>query len=434
MTCGHHSPADDEDGTSRRDVLRHAVAVGGAAALAACVDREFGGGDTETPRVPRGRADPATLPERQHAWAEYLARDRFGNTTLPQHQAILGLRYTGSGPTDAERAAVEDAFLTLERAFQRGTGGDERAVAHEGLLFVVGYAPRWFDRFEAALPASLDLPHPAAMIEELDGDPDADDYDAVVHMASDLASVLLAAERALRGERERVNGVPVEGDLTAAFEVVERRTGFVGPGEPARNYEVDEIPADAPLSMGFTSGLRDNLATEDAVTLRSGPFAGGTTMQVSRLTHDLDAWYDRSRDERVGLMFSPHHTPEDVGETGENLAAHSGLEPAHAEDLVGDADEHGLVGHGQKLARARDEDFEPTLLRRDFDANGAPGLHFDSWQRAISDFVDVRRAMDAPDLDVDPHHDGIRSFVEVASRGTYLMPPRSLRALPPPRP
>lgn len=434
MTCGHHGPDDDGAGSTRRSFLRRAVAAGGATALAACADVELDGQPTETRAVPRGPEDPSTLPERQHAWGEYLARDRFGNTRLPQHQAMVFLRYTGDGPTAAEREAVEGAFRTLELAYQRGTGGDQRAVAHEGLLFVVGYAPRWFDRFDADLPASLDLPHPGTMIEELDGDAGADDYDAVVHLASDLASVLLSAEGALTGDADRVNGVPVEGDLTAAFEVLERRTGFVGRGEPARKYDEDRIPDDAPLSMGFKSGFTDNLATEDAVTIRSGPFAGGTTMQVSRLTHDLEAWYDRPEDERVELMFSPHHDPEDVGDVGENLTDDSGVVEDHTGDLQDQVDEHGAVGHGQKVAEARDDDFEPTILRRDFDDNEAPGLHFDSWQRGIGEFVEVRRAMDAPDLDVDDPHSGILSVVEVEARGTYLMPPRSLRALPRPRP
>jgi hypothetical protein len=157
-------------------------------------------------------------------------------------------------------------------------------------------------------------------------------------------------------------------------------------------------------------------------------------MQVSRLTHDLESWYERSHEERVGLMFSPHHATDDVGEIGENLASDSGIEAHHAANLAADVEDHGMVGHGQKVAAARDEDFEPTILRRDFDDNEQPGLHFDSWQRGIGDFVAVRQAMDAPHLDVDDHHDGIREFIEVASRGTYLMPPRSLRSLPPPRP
>lgn len=430
MTCGRHT--DDE--STRRSFLRGAVAAGGASALAACAGVELGGRSTVTRAVPQGPEDVSSLPERQHAWDAFLARDRFGNTRLPQHQALLLLEYAGDSPTAAEREAVEGTFRTLERAFQRGTGGDRRAVAHEGLLFVVGYAPRWFDRFDADLPASLDVPHPEAVIDELGGDAEADDYDAVVHLASGLASVLLSAEQALTGAVDRVNGVAVEGDLTAAFEIAERRTGFVGQGRPARNYDVADIPENAPLSMGFKSGFADNLATEDAVTVRSGPFAGGTTMQVSRLTHDLDAWYDRPASERVGLMFSPHHDPEDVGDVGENLTDHSGIEESHTEDLPAQVDEHGMVGHGQKVAAARDDGFEPTILRRDFDANDAPGLEFDSWQRGIGEFVDVRRAMDGDDLAVDAHRNGIVEFIEVKTRGTYLMPPRSLRALPPPRP
>lgn len=445
MPCPHanggRSPPDDprEGRLSRRQMIRAAVAVGGASGLAACQDREPDRAASPTEQqYPTGPADLGTLPERQHAWTESLVRDRFGNTVLPQHQAILMVEYTGpTPPTTDDRETVERAFRTLERAFQRGTGGDESAVQHRGLLFVVGYAPSYFEQFDADLPSDLDLPTPSEVLTELDeSDATADDADAVVHLASGVGSVLLAAEQALRGELEAVNGVDVEASLADHFDVVDRRTGFIGRGQPARKYDAEAIPDSAPLSMGFKSGFADNLPSEDQVTLQDGPFAGGTTMQVSRLEHDLEAWYERDREERTRLMFSPDHGVDDVGDVGEDLASNSRVTEEIAERAPEDARGEGLLGHGQKTARARDEQFRPRILRRDFNATEAPGLHFDSWQRGIEEFLQVRRAMNGEDVDAEvaDAHDGILAFIEVTNRATFLMPPRSLRALPAPDP
>lgn len=444
MPCPHRDrqegdDRDDGGGLSRRQMIRAAVAIGGAGGLSACLDRE--GDATETPEPgthPTGPEDLSTLPDRQHAWVEWLVRDRFGNTVLPQHQAILLLDYIGPDPPDeTARTTVESAFRTLERAFQHGTGGDTSAVQHEGLLFVVGYSPSYFNRFEPSLPESVTLPTPEAVLDELgETDASADDADAVLHLASGLGSILLAAEEALFGGLERINGVPVEGTLEDYFEISQRRTGFFGRAQPAQKYDSEDIPEKAPLSMGFKSSYTDTLATEDRVTIRDGPFSGGTTMQVSRLEHDLEPWYEHDHEGRVHRMYSPEHDPDTVGEVGENLATDSGMTEGIAERVTEDAREKNVVGHGQKLVHARDEDFRQPILRRDFNATEAPGLHFDSWQRDLGDFLDVRKAMNGEHVaaDVPDENDGILEFVTVTNRATFLMPPRSYRALPVPQP
>ena len=107
-----------------------------------------------------------------------------------------------------------------------------------------------------------------------------------------------------------------------------------------------------------------------------------------------------------------------------------------------DAETKGVVGHAQKLARAR-EDGIPPLLRRDFpstDGNRAY-TQFISNQRTIDDFIAVRRVMAFVDPDQEhaeselPLKDhGMQGDFQVQSRGTFLIPPRSLRALPPAHP
>lgn len=420
----------------RRAFMRSAVAIGGASALAACTQRTDSDPTATTPAFPQGPDTLATLPERQHEWGPCLVRDSHWNTVLPQHHVILLFDYEGSAPPeDEEREQVAGAFRTLERAFQRGTGGDQSAVIHDGLLFVVGYSPGFFERTGAELPDTPKLHTPSELLSTLD-EPDAtaDDYDAVVHLASDHAPVVLAAEEALLGDLERLNGVPVEADLAGVLSVADRRAGFIGKGLPTERLEHDDIPEHAPLSMGFKSGFRDNLPPEDKVTIREGPFAGGTTMQVSKLDLDLDGWYEQPETERVHRMFSTAHSPDEVGATGEPLGDDSGIRKSHVESLDERAATEGCVGHTAKTARARDDDFVPRILRRDFNASteASSVLVFDSWQRDTSAFVETRRAMNGDDLDVDPHGDGILDAITVRNRATFLMPPRSLRALPHP--
>jgi hypothetical protein len=240
----------------------------------------------------------------------------------------------------------------------------------------------------------------------------------------------------------------MDADLAGVLEKAERRTGFVGAGLPTENADVDGIPEDAdidedaPLFMGFKSGFKKNQATEDRVTIQGGPFADGTTQHVSKIRLRLDDWYgEQDQDDRVAEMFCPAHAENGVVEgVGENLGDGSAVSecPAHLDES---AQKYGRVGHNQKLARARDDDDSPLILRRDFDSTdgGEAGLHFLAVQRTISDFVDTREAMNGSDLTENPAirqrvNNGILEYTFVRRRGNFLLPPREYRALPTPRP
>jgi hypothetical protein len=421
-----------ERGISRREFGKAAVAIGGTSALAACMDRN--GGAETTVDVPSGPEDLSTLPRRQHAWNDALAADDHGNTLNARHHVLLYLDYAGDGtPTDDERETAEDAFRSLERAYAR---------SNDGLLFTIGYSRAYFERYDASLPASVDLPRPEALADF--EDPEPDEPDAIVHLASDHAWVVLEAEEALRGNRERANGRTTDATLEGLFEVADRRTGFIGEGLPAEHDDVDGIPEgevdeDAPLYMGFKSGFEKNQAAEDRVTIQSGPFAGGTTQHVSKIRLHLDQWYEQdSRYQRVGKMFCPAHAENDrVEGVGENLGTDSGMDecPAHIED---DAREMGFVGHSQKNAAAREND-EPLILRRDFDStdDGQAGVHFLALQREIGDFVATREAMNGTDAAEaggvgTRHNNGILQYMTVLRRGNFLLSPRERRSLPRP--
>jgi hypothetical protein len=422
----------DRSALSRREYVRALVATGGATALSACLDLSDGENEDADP-VPAGVDDPSSLPERQHAWDESLPADGDGNVRPAEHHVLVALSVSddvenGDGVDPDTRETLEDALRTLERAYER---------SNDGLLFTIGYTPAYFDRFEEPLPESVNLPEPEPLRE---GEtPAFDEFDALLHLASDRPEVVLEAEEGLFGERESVNGVELEAELSGVFdrETDSRRTGFVGDGLPAERTDVpgvpETVPEDAPFFMGFRSGFADGQASEDRVTIESGPFAGGTTQQVSSMEINLEQWFDQENHyQRVSKLFSPEHADEEaVGEVGEALGATNGLTDERIEATESDARERGVVGHAQKAARAR-EDGEPPLLRRDFNTvdGDRPGLHFLSLQREIADFVRVREAMNGTDLDVATANNGILHYLFVDRRGNYLVPPRSLRALP----
>ena len=419
----------DERGIPRREFLKAAVAIGGTAAFSACLGRE-------EIDVPTGPDDLASYPQRQHAWNEVLPKDDHGNVVAPHHRVLLFLNYRQNGPpTDADRRTAETALRGVEHAYERS--GD-------GLLVTMSYSPIYFDRFESSLPESVDLPSPEALAPF--EDPELDTPDAVVHLASNHAQVVLGAEEALEGNKATLNGVEQpDAALTDVFEAVDRRTGFIGDGLPAENADVDgvptdEVPDDAPLFMGFKSGFEKNQASEDRVTIQAGPFADGTTQHISNLRLNLNQWYNQDdRWQREAKMFCPHHAKNDVIEgAGDNLGDSSKIDECDLADET--AREMGVVGHSQKSVSAREDD-QPIILRRDFDStdDGHAGLHFLALQREISDFVKTREAMNGTDVAEQSavgqrNNNGILQYIRTQHRGNYLVPPRSLRALPPATP
>lgn len=432
---------DRTRGIARREFVKSAVAIGGTAALAACMERELeerdGSGETEAggARFPSGTDD---LPAGQHEWNEYLVQGAHGNTSLPQHQVILGLEYVGSvPPTDEERAQVREALATLEGAVQWGTGGNPSTAINDGLLTMLGYSTRYFDRLDADVEQ---ITSPESLLESVDEDPDhADEFDAALFLTSDFGSLTIAAEEALWGELETFNGVTFESTLEGVFERTTRRTGVVGQGLVADEVDHDAVPEESPLSMGFRSGFRDSQPSEAAVTIESGPFAGGTTAAISRLHIDLDRWYDNGDlEDRTEKMFCPAHDPEEIGETADKLGSESSITEEDVERLDEDATERDRVGHSQKLASIRDDGFDPLILRRTegvaTDAAEPVDFNFTSIQRDIEAFVTTRQAMDPSEyeFDVDDEDHGIVDYLETKGRTALVVPAREDRALPNP--
>ena len=392
----------------RRFLIGAAAAAGLALGGGGLALERLLGGSSRTAQ-PLGE-EPAGLPTRQHAWNGTLPRDEHGNPIAPRfHRLLLADLEQKPGADDVRR--LEAALRTLERTHPWGP---------RGLLFLVGWGPRYFER-TLGIRSPVERPRPLSAFEL----PTLDDYDLCVHLACDDEPRIGAAEQTLR----RTAG-PILGWH-------ETRTGFVGARLPAAHQEVSGIPAgrpvqtSAPLYMGFKSGYRHNQASEDAVTIPDGALAGGTTMHVSRMRLSLDSWYGLLDErDRVARMFAPQVTPAQVARFETDA-------PSHPKLLDAAARRYGVVGHAQAAARAR-RNGAPRILRRDFDTtdDGVAGLHFVSLQRTIEDFVATRTAMNAarssyvnPSI-TDTVNNGINEFIFVTHRANYAVPTRAQRAFP----
>ena len=365
-------------------------------------------------------AQPGGLPPAQHAWAATLARDGHDNPIAPRFDRLLFFDVPRRpGENDVRR--LESALRTLERLYPWGP---------QGLLFTAGWGPHYFRN---VLGVASPVPEPTELSEfEL---PSFDHYDLCLHLACDDEQRLADVELAL------VHGRPLPGagavGLAPSLRWRETRTGFVGTGLPAAHQDVNGIPAGkpvsaaAPLFMGFKSGFKKNQATETAVTIPNGPFAGGTTMHVSYMRLRLGSWYDSlNEEERVARMYAPEVSPAEVARFTDDA-------PSQPGKYAQAASRYGVVGHAQTSARAR-RNGSPRIIRRDFNTvdGGLAGLHFVAIQRTIEDFVVTRNAMNAANASFlnpaisDTVNNGINEFIFVLKRANYILPPRALRSYP----
>jgi hypothetical protein len=414
--------------TRRRFLIGAGAAVGAGAAAGAGlgIDGALGASATAAPSVPDVElvAQPAGLPARQHAWTAYLAVDQQGDPIPPRFDRLLFFDVVGT-PTPACARLLEAALRVLERTFP---------WLPSGLLFTASWGPAYFtDVLRVAAPI------PPAMALSGFEQPAIDGYHLCLHLASDDEARLAAVEAALtRGTPiPRYTDAAEPLNISSALRLRETRTGFTGTGLPAERQVIGGIPAgqpvpvNAPLFMGFKSALKRNQASEDAVTITDGPFAGGSTMHASYLRLRLDTWYAQlSQRERVARMYAPQVTQEQV----DHFTTDAESDP----NLLGQAiSRYGVIGHAQASATAR-RNGNPLILRRDFDTTdgGEAGLHFVALQRSIEDFVTTRTAMNASSAQLrnpsitDTVNNGINEFIFVTKRGNYLVPTRADRSFP----
>ena len=404
----------------RRFLLGAAAAAAGGTAAGIGLERALMSGGKPIPPVALGPQPPG-LPAGQHAWTETLARDPDGNPVSPRFDRLVFFNIEGDA-SPAHARVLEAALRTLERTYRWGPSG---------LLFTAAWGPGYFER---SLRVRSPIPH-ATGLSDFES-PAIDDYDLCIHLAADDERRLAAVEAALL-DTGPSGGADGPLDISSVLRWQETRTGFTGAGLPSQRQDVggipagDPVPKDAPLFMGFKSSLRRNQASESDVTIQRGPFAGGTTMQVSYMRLSLETWYRNLNDrERVARMYAPQVTPDQ--------ADHFTTDASGDPNLLNQAINHyGVIGHAQTSARARRNN-KPLILRRDFNTtdNGQAGLHFVSIQRTIEDFVTTRNAMNAPSAQLqnpsitDTVNNGINEFIFVVKRANYIIPTRPDRSFP----
>lgn len=341
----------------------------------------------------------------QHAWEATFRSDAQGRPLAPRFHRLLMLDVRGT-PDVADAARLDSALRALDRRFAHGP---------DGLLMCLGWGPTWFQRYTAQR-SPVGRPVPMAPWE----DPVLEEIDACLHLAADDEARLERVTDELFG--------PGPLDQRSRLSLREIRSGFTGRGLPAERAGVTS--ADAPLLLGFHSGLRGNQAREDDITITEGPLAGGTTMHVSRIVLDLDRWYAQDPERRAALMFSPTTSTRDADAFVEDARSDADRLPALAA-------RHGVVGHAQAAGRARLRG-RPRINRRDFATldGDRPGTHFVSLQRSLQDFNATRAVMNAADAEAHHgaigrrRHNGINAFMQVHSRATFAVPPRHRRAFP----
>jgi hypothetical protein len=350
-------------------------------------------------------------------------------------------------PSLSDQLRLENALHALEAAYSYSPAGLFACVGY-GLPYLRTYIrPELLD---AHLPRMVDTGASVLLdaIRFATDDPYTvlEANDVVFHLRSDTLEHLHDVQRALFGRSGSLNGQPAPAaDLSDLFLVTSVRTGFIGPGLPRRMAEqaglavVSEVPADAPLFMGFTSTQRLGQAVEPAAahltSAKTGDyFAGGTTLHLSHLIEDLDGWYRLPYEQRLARMFHPTA----IASVGRITVPTTRLTPNPS---ATDA-ERGVLGHTAAIQRgSRSATGEALHLRVDFNTMDAmnssrpgPGVHFLSLTAGSQIFHASRRAMDAADL-ADPHSivrraNGINGFIGATRRQNYLVPPRRHRAFP----
>jgi len=275
-------------------------------------------------------------------------------------------------------------------------------------------------------------------------------------------------------------------ELDGLFDVTSIRKGFVGGGfdgstslpkqmaTAAGVPGADLIPDTAELFLGFTSSQKAGLGPPRIANFETlgfvdlGPsayFANGTSMHLSHLYEDLEAWYlNFDHRERVDTTFRPGldvtrttltvpQGPDDVETSAEVVHDYdTTLRIGHSGSIqTASRLEHAVTGsdgttYPAGTAVPQRADFN-TLdnpffwsahpVRDRFVSRPAAGLHFVVFNPSSDDFELNRLAMDGvlPDgttLPFEPRSrgQGFNAVLQTTHRQNFLVPPRRHRSFP----
>ncbi len=447
---------------SRRRLLQ---ATGGVALAGAGAAALYGGLSLLAPPTRHAvKPPPGGYPVGQYQIADYGVRvlpdpASAVPVVIPPVWNLVITTTLRRSPGTREQQRLEAALRAVEAAYP---------YSPAGVFALVAYGLPYFRRYVAASVFAAHLPRMAddgttpVLLDAIrfPSDPPntlLESNDVVFHLRSDVLSQLHDVRQAFFERSGTLAGSRAPAaDLADLFEVTSVRTGFVGAGLPRRMAEqahlpvAARIPPTAPLFMGFTStqelgegkevavsfdGKRDPLL-EPLTTARPGDyFAGGTSLSMSHMFEDLDAWYVLSYDERVARMF--HLNAATV--PGRVTIQTQWLNPNPTEI---DAAQHHVIGHNEAVQRnARSPEGQALQLRVDFNTMDAldgpapaPGLHFLAFTPGAKIFHQSRLSMDAADIaaqyGIPSQANGINAFLRVTRRQNFLVPPRAHRAFP----
>jgi hypothetical protein len=452
---------------TRRHLLAGAAASAlGAAGIYELVDQLSG----EAPTRPVGTPPPA---EQHLLDSVAVIVDNDVEVVIPplHHQLV-----TATVRTEDLRAAqrdLEDALGELDRRYEATPAGLGVTIGW-GLPYFerrvpeawAAHAPRDRRASKLALVPAVRFPSdpPETVLEE---------NDVALLLRSDSSDHLAEAARLLF-------------DDLSLFEVTSIRKGFVGGGFGGRRSlpkkvavaagvpGADLIPESAQLFLGFTSTQKDALGPRRIANFETlglvdlGPrsyFRKGTSMHVSHLFEDLEAWYlNFDFRERVDTAFRPglkvrtrvetvRQSPRDIEHTAgvkrdfhrqgrighaASIQTTSRLERDHvAED--GTVYKHGTAIPQRADFNTLDNPFAWSSRPKVDEIQAGPraGLHFVVFNPTSDDFHRNRLAMDGvlPDgtrlpLAARDRNQGFNAVLRTTHRQNFLVPPRRHRSFP----
>jgi hypothetical protein len=433
------------------------------------------------------RAAASSLPIEQHVLqgVRVVVDDGVEVLVPPLHHEVITLALeagTSRGELLAARAALEEALVELERQYEPTPAGLGITVAW-GLPYFRSYVP-------AAAARYLPVDRRASRARRVR----VPVLLSAVRFASDPKETILERNNAavlLRSDRlEAIEEAATLLTGLAFWRPTSIRRGFAGggfdggvglPKKMALEAGVPgaELISDrAELFLGFTSTQKNGLGPERIANIETlgysdggpdGYFRGGTTMHLSHLFEDLEAWYRKSYGERVarafqppvGLIDVPHGTltipstdpdtgPIDIRGNAHDYHAYRAI--GHSASLqpttrlkrdVRGAD-GGLYKRGTAIPQRADFNtldnpffWSADTARDRLSPNPAAGLHFVVFHPTSDDFHRSRRAMDGvmPDGTTLPFQprargQGLNSVLRTTHRQNFLVPPRRHRSFP----
>ncbi len=464
---------------TRRELLAGGAATAalGAAGIYELVDR--------LGRAPKRRLPPGDrAPEQNLLHGQRVIEDEGVEVVVPplHHQLVTARLRVEPRRADLRtaQAELENALLGLDGSFESSARGLGVTVAW-GLPYFRRYVPK---AAEQHLPvdrrATTSPQRPVRVVIDAVRFP-SDPSDLVLE-ENDVAILFRSdeLEHVVEGARA------VFGELDGILETTSIRKGFAAGGfdggqslpkkmaVAAGVRGADLIPDTAELFLGFTSTQKAGLGPPGIANFETlgfvdlgprGYFRSGTSMHVSHIFENLEAWYlNFDFGERVTTTFSPERTAP----PGTQTVAQDPDDIADSGRVVRDFARFGAIGHSaaiQTTSRLQSDVVaangtvykKGTAIpqRADFNTLDNPffwsasperdaqqeepaaGVHFVVFNPTSDDFHRNRLAMDGvlPDgtrLPLEPRArgQGLNSVLQATHRQNFLVPPRRRRSFP----